>query len=62
MSITVEPVPGASVYIDENGQVVFTRWDITSDEGHIYYSAAHTKLAQLAILDYLRERVEQDDG
>jgi hypothetical protein len=59
--MTIEPLPGAAVYFAEDGRLVFARWRIASDEGHIATtSTAHTRRAQMAVLDYLRERVEKD--
>ena len=55
MTIAVEPLPGAAVYFGEDGRLVFTRWRVT---GPLYDKVDGWKPAQLAILNYLRERVE----
>lgn len=59
MTIRVEPLPGATVYVDDDGRIVFKRWHVSApfydDDGKVLVPTA------MAIIDYIREQVEKEN-
>ena len=57
MSISAKPMAGAKITVDENGQIGFWHWEIKHD------GPSNSRGPWgLAILDYLRDRIENENG